>query len=56
MPRVREIEDDEGDPVLQEIFATERERYGGLLNVAFGVEAQGLCEVPVALLPARGRT
>jgi len=32
MPRVREIEDDGGDPTLQEIFAKERELFGGLLN------------------------
>ena len=32
MPRVREIEDDGGDPVLQEVFAKDRERFGALLN------------------------
>jgi alkylhydroperoxidase family enzyme len=32
MPRVREIEDDGGDPVLQEVFAREKEIFGGLLN------------------------
>ena len=32
MPRVREIEDDGGDPVLKDIFARERELYGSLLN------------------------
>jgi alkylhydroperoxidase family enzyme len=32
MPRVREIEDDGGDPVLQEVFAKDRERFGTLLN------------------------
>lgn len=32
MPRVPEIEDDGGDPILQEIFAKEREVFGGLLN------------------------
>ena len=32
MPRVREIEDDGGDPVLKETFAKEREVFGGLLN------------------------
>ena len=32
MPRVREIEDDGGDPVLQEVFAREKELFGGLLN------------------------
>jgi alkylhydroperoxidase family enzyme len=32
MPRVREIEDDGGDPVLKEAFAKEREMFGDLLN------------------------
>ena len=32
MPRVREIEDDGGDPTLKEIFAKERELFGGLFN------------------------
>ena len=32
MPRVREIEDDGGDPILKEIFARERELFGSLLN------------------------
>jgi alkylhydroperoxidase family enzyme len=32
MPRVREIEDDGGDPVLKELFARERELFGSLLN------------------------
>ncbi|MBI4241923.1 MAG: carboxymuconolactone decarboxylase family protein [Candidatus Rokubacteria bacterium] len=32
MPRVREIETDGGDPVLQDIFAKEREAFGSLLN------------------------
>ena len=32
MPRVREIEDDGGEPILKEIFAKERELFGGLLN------------------------
>ena len=32
MPRVREIEDDGGDPILKETFARERELFGGLLN------------------------
>jgi len=32
MPRVNEIEDDGGDPVLREVFARERELFGGLLN------------------------
>lgn len=32
MPRVREIEDDGGDPVLKEVFERERGLFGGLLN------------------------
>jgi len=32
MPRVREIDDDNGDAVLAELFRKERERLGDLLN------------------------
>ena len=32
MPRVREIEDDGGDPILKDVFTKEREIFGGLLN------------------------
>ena len=32
MPRVREIEEDGGDPILKEIFARQREAFGDLLN------------------------
>ena len=32
MPRVSEIEDDRGEPILQPIFAKERELFGGPLN------------------------
>jgi alkylhydroperoxidase family enzyme len=32
MPRVREIEEAGGDPVLAELFDREREMFGGLLN------------------------
>ena len=32
MPRVREIEDDGGDPILKEAVAKEREAFGDLLN------------------------
>jgi hypothetical protein len=32
MPRVSEIEDDGGDPILKDVFAKEREIFGGLLN------------------------
>jgi alkylhydroperoxidase family enzyme len=32
MPRVSEIEEDGGDPILREIFAQDRAAFGGLLN------------------------
>jgi alkylhydroperoxidase family enzyme len=32
MPRVSEIEEDGGDPVLQQVFEKEREAFGDLLN------------------------
>ena len=32
MPRVREIEDDGGDPTLAELFKRERDLFGYLLN------------------------
>jgi alkylhydroperoxidase family enzyme len=32
MPRVREIEDDGGDPILKDIFAKETETFGYVLN------------------------
>lgn len=32
MPRVTEIEDPGDDPILKEVFAREREMFGGLLN------------------------
>lgn len=32
MPRVREIEDAGGDPILADIFAKEKEVFGGVLN------------------------
>ena len=32
MPRVEEIEEDGGDPILKEVFARERAAYGGVLN------------------------
>lgn len=34
MPRVSEIEDDGGDPILKASFDRQREIYGGLLNPA----------------------
>ena len=32
MPRVSEVDDARGDPILSELFAKERARYGDLLN------------------------
>lgn len=32
MPRVREIDDPGDDPILQDVFAKEREVFGGVLN------------------------
>lgn len=32
MPRLSEIEDDGGDPILRDVFARERAAYGGVLN------------------------
>jgi alkylhydroperoxidase family enzyme len=32
VPRVREIDDDGGDPILKEVFARQHELFGGLLN------------------------
>jgi alkylhydroperoxidase family enzyme len=32
MPRVREIEEDGGDPILKKEFAKERELFGDVLN------------------------
>jgi alkylhydroperoxidase family enzyme len=32
MPRIREIEDAGDDPILQDVFAKERETFGFLLN------------------------
>ena len=34
MPRVSEIEEDGGDPILKAAFERQRETYGGLLNPA----------------------
>ena len=32
MPRVREIEEDGGDPILKQAFEADRRAFGGLLN------------------------
>jgi alkylhydroperoxidase family enzyme len=34
MPRVREIEEDGGNPILAEVFGRQRELFGDLLNPA----------------------
>ena len=34
MPRVREIEDDGGDPIIQDVFGKERETFGYVLNTS----------------------
>jgi alkylhydroperoxidase family enzyme len=34
MPRIREIEEDGGDPVLAEVFNKQRELFGDVLNPA----------------------
>lgn len=34
MPRVREIEDDAGDPILKDVFDKERAAFGALLNTS----------------------
>ena len=60
MPRVSEIEDSGGDPVLKEIFEREREMFGGLLNptmLAFAPEPGALLSLALpALLRVRRRT
>ena len=66
MPRVREIEEDGGDPILKYVFTKERETYGGLLNSTkvlahcppimkaakqLGASIQKSGRLPAALLP-----
>jgi alkylhydroperoxidase family enzyme len=34
MPRVTEIDEDRGDPILREVFEAQRSRLGGVLNPA----------------------
>ena len=34
MPRIREIEEDGGDPVLADVFRKQRELFGDMLNPA----------------------
>jgi alkylhydroperoxidase family enzyme len=66
MPRVREIADDGGDPILREVFARERELFGDLLNPTkvfahcppilkaakqLGASIERSGQLPAALLP-----
>ncbi len=66
MPRVREIDEDGGDPILTELFAREREVFGGLLNTTkvlahcppilraakqLGASIEKSGRLPAALLP-----
>jgi alkylhydroperoxidase family enzyme len=48
MPRVREIEDDGGDPILKDLFAKEREVFGHLLN-----PTKVLAHTPIILRAAK---
>jgi alkylhydroperoxidase family enzyme len=48
MPRVREIEDDGGDPILQDLFAKEREAFGYVLNTT-----KVMAHTPVILRAAK---
>ena len=48
MPRVREIEDDGGDPILQEIFGKERDAFGYVLNTT-----KVMAHTPVILRAAK---
>ena len=49
MPRVREIEDDKGDPILKDVFAKEIELFGGLFNTT-----KVLAHCPPILKAAKG--
>lgn len=66
MPRVSEIDEDGGDPILTELFAREREVFGGLLNTTkvlahcppilraakqLGASIEKSGRLPAALLP-----
>ena len=48
MPRVREIEDDGGDPILQEMFQREHEAFGYVLNTT-----KVMAHTPVILRAAK---
>ena len=49
MPRVREIEDDGGDPILKEAFERDRATFGDLLNTT-----KIMAHCPPILAAARG--
>ena len=66
MPRVSEIEEDGGDPILKAIFDKQRELFGGVLNStkvmahcppilraaqALGASIEQSGQLPKALLP-----
>jgi alkylhydroperoxidase family enzyme len=66
VPRVREIDDDAGDPILRDLFDRERGLFGGLLNPTkvlahcppilkaakhLGAAIEKSGRLPVALLP-----
>lgn len=66
MPRVREIDSDQGDPILQPEFAKEQELFGHLLNSTkvlahcppilkaakqLGAAIEQSGQLPLALLP-----
>jgi alkylhydroperoxidase family enzyme len=61
MPRVSEIEEDGGDPVLKEVFAQDRAAFGDLLNttkvmahcppILAAVKALGVAIARSGLLP-----
>jgi len=48
MPRVREIEDDGGDPILQEMFQKEQDAFGYVLNTT-----KVMAHTPVILRAAK---
>ena len=48
MPRVREIEDDGGDPILQDVFQKERDAFGYVLNTS-----KVMAHTPVILQAAK---
>lgn len=51
MPRVSEIEEDGGDPILKDIFAADRAAFGDLLNTT---KVMAHCPPILAALKALG--